>query len=168
MNLSSIIKSKKVVVTGSQRSGTTIAAKMIAEDCLLPHYDESFIHVDDVDSFEWMRDNRDAFVLQAPGLCHVAHKLGDDVQVIFMVRNFNDILDSCGRINWWEYNKIELEKYTKRDMGAIDSWEAKWIAWDAVQRDLCGGTDLHYDTLRGHDMWIDREQRREFSPKQTV
>lgn len=152
-----------ILVTGSQRSGTTIAGKIIAAETHLPYIDEAQFRVDDLASF--IRLAKKPGVYQAPGLCHVAHTLPYIDTVIFMTRSFDEIQRSVQRIEWGKYNNIERSKYTTRP-NPVTSWHMKWIVWDSIQRELCNGQDLEYHSLKDHPLWI--AERKNFTPKQTV
>jgi hypothetical protein len=98
---------KRIVVTGPQRSGTTITTKIISQ--LLhyeAHYEEEF-DVDDIIlfckilSFNSADQDLTGKVLQAPGLSSMMHFLGkSDVAVIFLFRDIAEIQESEIRINW--------------------------------------------------------------------
>ena len=126
-------KFKKIVVVGSQRSGTTIAAKMIADDLKYEYVDESWFHVKDALAFKnvilkgiWANPRIEQMVIQAPALTTQIHNLVDDeVLVIFMVRDKNDILKSkkkitggvcgtCGREYGFELNEKQRTKIFKK------------------------------------------------------
>ena len=116
----------KIVVVGSQRSGTTITAQMIAEDLEYKYIDEQQFATKDARLFRdvWLKENK--VVLQAPALTTQIHNLvNDEVLVIFMVRDKNDIIKSmnkitggvcgsCGREYGFELNETMRNKVLKK------------------------------------------------------
>jgi hypothetical protein len=90
----------RIVVTGPQRSGTTIAARMIANDTGHRYVDEVDFGVYDVEA--WRRTLEDeCVVVQCP---HMLKTILDapppDVYVVLMRRDINEIHASEERIGW--------------------------------------------------------------------
>ena len=80
-----------VLVTGPQRAGTTITARMIAHDTGLRYIDESaFAATDEV---RWRRvvKSSERAVIQCPGMARFCHEFGDrpDIAVAFCWRNLS-------------------------------------------------------------------------------
>ena len=166
---------KSILVTGPQRSGTTIAAKMIAQKSGLHYVDENLIKVDDLGLFFKLHDELDNYVMQAPGLSFICHRLPVDL-VVFMQRDGSDIQASEARINWYDkWNQYELEKYfyDGEIHGIHDSWETKYHTWTIYQKPLMDKNnkryfDLDYESLQSHPLWIDKPQRVNFKDRQTT
>src|SRR3990167_2553963 len=106
MNLEEILTkisgmdSPNVIVTGAQRSGTRIAAKIIAQETGLKYIDENDIEIDNLYLFFKAYIEEDDFVLHAPGLSHIIHELPQDCLFIWMRRPEKEIIDSIKRVNW--------------------------------------------------------------------
>ena len=90
---------KKIVVIGNQRSGTTFTAKYLAKALNFKYIDEDAIHVNVVPKFQ--KVFKDNVVLQAPAMSSYIHKLvSSEDLVVFMVRDWSDILISVQKKKW--------------------------------------------------------------------
>jgi len=156
----------RIVVTGPQRSGTRIAAKMIAADTGHTFVDEMEFAIKDVQAF---RDvlGREGIVAQSP---HMLKDLVDDpppgIFIVLMRRDLEQIHASERRIRWAEVfggNITELAKFglTEGDPAAV-----KYCYWDSHPKSV-PFMELEYDSLRSHPLWVSDEQRRDFGPLQT-
>ena len=121
---------KKIVVTGPQRSGTRIGAKMIAADTGHEFVDEAEFLIKDSDLFRQFLES-DGVVVQAP---HMLKDVVDDpppgIFIVLMRRDLDDIHASADRIGWTENfggNTTELKKFglTEGDSAAV-----KYEYWD--------------------------------------
>jgi hypothetical protein len=148
-----------ILVTGPQRSGTTIASHILAHELGYKHVDENDINIDDIEKAKNVVGLRPV-VLQAPGLCFAAHTLG--FTVVIMRRSVKDIQVSEKRIRW-PMEQYELKKYGL-EKGVIS--EVKYNNWDQNQKQHCVSFDLDYDSLSSHQFWIDPEQRKKFRDRQ--
>lgn len=157
----------KIVVTGPQRSGTRIGAKMIAADTGHAFVDEMEFAIKDVAAF-WEVLRRDNIVVQAP---HMLKDLVDDpppdIFVVLMRRDLDQIHASEQRIQWAEVyggNKTELARFglTEGDPAAV-----KYGYWDSHTKSV-PFLELEYEALRRHPLWVDDDQRRGFGPLQTA
>jgi hypothetical protein len=172
--LPTLRKFNKILVSGPQRSGTTIAAKMIAKDLGITFFDETRIKSWDKDDTINIIRYHPRFVLQCPGLCAWLHVLGafPDVLIVMMRRDIVDIIESERRINWqWAY--AEYEQYKKAFKDKAELWEPisayKYIVWEEVQRDQVKNyIELEYESLSDHPLWVPKEKRLGFEYKQTV
>ncbi|MGH9105582.1 MAG: hypothetical protein ACRDZX_07040 [Acidimicrobiales bacterium] len=156
----------KIVVTGPQRSGTRIAARMIAADTGHGFIDETEFLIKDSGLFrEVLR--RDRVVVQAP---HMLKDVVDDpppgIFVVLMRRDLERIHASERRIRWAEDlggNKTELGKFglTEGDPAAL-----KYTYWDAHGKRV-PYLELEYESLRAHPLFVPEGQRANFGPLQT-
>jgi hypothetical protein len=122
-----------ILVTGPQRSGTQIAARMIAEDTPLWYLDEQAFRAVDVDAWYDIVAEAGMQVIQCPGMCRFVHEFGDrdDLAVVLMRRSVEDIIASQQRIGW-RYEQLELARYGEIE-GPIA--EVKYWYWDKHQKD---------------------------------
>ena len=163
------IVGRKVLVTGPQRSGTTIAAKMIAEEFNLHYIDEEEIKIDDIQLFYSANRGRTSYVLQAPGLAFIAHRLPVDV-VVYMMRDIADIKKSEKRIDWAkDWNNSEANKYFMNNMAAS---AVKYYGWSEFQKPYMDKHnkqyfEIDYESLKEHPLWIDKVNRINFKARQT-
>jgi hypothetical protein len=166
--LDKVKKFSKILVTGPQRSGTTIVSRMLGNDLGRKVYDE----VGGVD-FELLLKQDGDIVMQSPHICYRIHHFAEkkDLAVIFMVRNMMDILRSQKRIEW-KGEKEETALYKQEFLNRLDYLNPICIirreAWDKYQFDvLPNAWMLKYDSLEKHPMWVPKEKRVRFSAKRT-
>lgn len=162
------IRWSNILVTGPQRSGTTIVAHALAQDLGLLYCDE-----DDIGWEEGSKNKEDIlrrtlaygidYVIQAPACAHICHTLPEDTVIVFMRRDVQDIKKSQKRIGW-AYEQIEMDKYPpKYHRGSIA--ETKYYYWESVQRGLIKYPyEIEYESLREHPLWV--EGRQEFTARQ--
>lgn len=158
----------KIVVSGPQRTGTTICTKMIAADtgheCLL---EESFSGENFWGDFEnlyktLLSDKK--VVCQVPSLSPYVHLLPENVAVIFMMRHSNDIRASEKRINWQDQQR-QLERYFRTEG---EAHHVKYEVWDKYQKPhIKNCFEIPYGSLEGHPLWIEKDKRKDFGPRQT-
>lgn len=167
-----------VLVTGPQRSGTRIAAKMCAADLGYEYVDERAIDIANlataIEVFE-----RGGTVLHAPGLCAESHLLWDPrllkvaTAVIVVRRHLDDIITSCKRINW--NAKGEIRKYRSRPEFApyltagahIAQWKYEvlhgyqWPIVNLITKDspFSFYYQIDYEDLSAHPLWFPKEER---------
>jgi len=159
----------RIVVTGPQRSGTTICGKIIAHDLNYRYVDEMGVSVRDIKRVMAMFDSGERFVLQCPALCRYVHHFANrmDTAVIMMRRPIAAIIASQERIDWTRrFEKEELSHYgvTTGPIAAV-----KYAYWDAVQRRVIRfAFEVRYEDLAGHPLWVDQADRKQFKPKQTA
>jgi predicted O-linked N-acetylglucosamine transferase (SPINDLY family) len=154
----------RIIVTGPQRAGTTIAAKIIASELnyrFVPEEEVGFESVEEL--FELYRTER-RFVVQGPCLCAYVHLLPG--AVVLMRRSVDEIVRSQDRIRW-SYEIFELNRYFATH-GPVA--QIKYDAWDRFQKPRLGerAFELDYHALAGHRLWIEQEQRGTFLPRQTT
>lgn len=156
----------RIVVTGPQRSGTRVAAQMIATDTGHAFVDEMEFLIKDEALFRQVLQ-RDNIVVQAP---HMLKDMVDDpgpgVFVVLMRRSLDDIHASADRIRWVEElggNRTELAKFglTEGDSAAI-----KYEYWDSHEKSV-PFLELEYNSLSRHPLYVPPDQRKNFGPLQT-
>lgn len=155
----------KVMVTGPQRSGTTICAKMLASDLSLVFVDEREFYVSNIGMLEEIL-RRGRVVVQAPVMAHLCHEF-PDLHIVFMRRDVNELVASQERINWGADNeRSEKGHYIKKfGIDYADNYkisELKYKIWEEIQKPTLGerASELEYDSLSVHPMWIDRTGRK--------
>jgi hypothetical protein len=157
---------KKIVVTGPQRSGTRIGAKMIAADTGHQFVDEAEFLIKDSALFrEFLQ--RDDVVLQAP---HMLKDVVDDpppgIFVVLMRRPLGEIHASAVRIGWTENfggNTTELKKF---GLTEGDSATVKYEYWDSHDKSA-PFLEVPYESLKQHPMYVAEDQRKTFGHWQT-
>jgi hypothetical protein len=156
----------KIIVTGPQRSGTRICAKMIAHDTGHKYIDEREIYVDSLYWLQQLFRSDHRFVVQCPAVCRHVHMFSaDDTAIILMRRDIRDILASQQRIDWsWE--QVELIQYDRRE-GVIA--EVKYQFWGEYQRQrIAHAFEVEYESLAAYPLWVPKHLRRGFRADQTT
>jgi hypothetical protein len=156
---------KKILVTGPQRSGTTIASKIISHELGLTWLKEESVEVDRLDLFFKIHFSAANYVLQAPGVCHLCHVLPVDA-IVFMWRASKDIKESVDRIGWMKHNRYECEKYYKL-RGDAPSWLIKKKIYRTFQvHNIRNPFTISYQSLRDHQFYVQPEVRKGFHCRQ--
>jgi hypothetical protein len=157
---------ERIVVTGPQRSGTTIAGRMIATDTGHRYVDEGEFGVYDVNRWRQVL-TATRIVVQCP---HMLKVIVDDppagVFVVLMRRDLAEIHASERRIRWEEDmrgNTRELERF---GLTHGDSARLKYEYWDSHPRPPWH-LELAYESLCGHPMYVTPDERASFGRKQT-
>jgi hypothetical protein len=160
---------RTVIVTGPQRSGTTVSGKIISEILGWEYVDEVDFGWEDKDRLkDYIR--KGGSVIQAPCFASCCHEFSEDAFIVFMIRPISEILESQKRISW-EYSDHELEWNVRRYFKSLPSRfttpsEAKYYVWDIYQKDIITDYyELDYSDLKGHR--FHRSDRSHFGGKQT-
>ncbi len=167
----------KIVVTGPGRSGTTIAAKIIADELGYKFVDEMWFSAALFDMFQVLISHpRRKMVVHAPCLSARIHEVGDrdDVAVILMRRNIKDILESQKHTLTFKkedipgqfvrcdegWKQFRLKQY-KLAGSIISEPQVVYNYWDTFQKDkIKNQFELDYEDLRFHPLWIAKPERR--------
>ena len=167
-------KYNHIIVTGPQRSGTRIAAQMIAKDTDYTYIDEMDIYGSSIAMLiDKMHKNKHT-VAQCPQLSNIAHMWPKDVFIIFMIRKIEDIINSQKRINWglWEVMEKQNYRHTNLNM-SLPIANIKYMYWYSHQKPALvkqghnNFLELEFETLKNHPMWIDKPQRTNFQWNET-
>ena len=159
---------KRIIVTGPHRSGTTIAAEMIAADTGHEAVRE--------EAFLFYREDmlhglmaRDGIVVQCPALFDRMPDLTDpDTAIVLMRRPLSEleasrarmfVPGSTERFSAEEQNRAQLARLGATDGDAAAIKYARWADWIAEGR-IHHPVEVAYDALRAHPMWVSPEQRR--------
>lgn len=157
-------KYKRILVSGPQRSGTRICARMISKDTGYQYIDESTFKIVDLDKFNDIVKYDENIVIHCPGIAHVIEQYSSsDNLIIFMHRNVDDILASQKRIGWGDTE--ELLKY-KKSAGIIS--DIKYDYWKEQKQKIINWLEIEYETLKTHPLWINKELRVNFGSLQTT
>jgi hypothetical protein len=167
----------KILVTGPQRSGTRIAAKIIADDISYQYVDERDFVVDNQELFDEILSSADKLVIQCPGMCHCIEQYAvSGTLIVMMIRAIPDIIASENRVEWINGPYHEYEKY------GIDILKARFLRrhhndkisvrkyqhWRTYQKGKIRHLlELEYESLSYHRLWIPKEQRLHFTAEQT-
>ena len=168
-------KFDKIVITGPGRSGTTIAAKIIADELKYKFVDEAWFSGTFFEIFEVLiSEPRRKMVVQAPCLSHRLHEIGDrdNVAIVLMRRDIDDILESSKHTLTFNekiipdaftvcderWRKFCLSKYNVTE-GCLP--QIVYDYWDNYQKDkIKHSFELEYLDLKNHPLWIKKPERR--------
>lgn len=155
-----------VLVAGPQRSGTTIAAKILAQDLGWLCVDETEIGVSSLAGLMEALTAEGRSVVQGPCFSAIVHWIDlPRCGVVFMRRPLSDIRASEARIGWQGNYVLELRNYfTNGCLPAV-----RYRAWDQNQRHAMKVPywEVDYDSLSRHPLWIAKDDRQHFTAKQT-
>lgn len=151
-----------ILVSGPQRSGTRIGAKILAHELGYEYVDENDIGIDSLNRLCHAITNLNKVVIQCPALARYVHLLASErVAAVFMIRDVRDIIASQERIGW----KSVLPELLRYDRTEGEPCIAKYAFWQQVKGEHC--YSLEYESLSGHPLWVDKELRKNFGPLQT-
>jgi len=155
----------KILVTGPQRSGTRICARMIAHDTGYRYVDEKEIAVGHPELLKALCAAEHGFVVQCPALCHCVHEFSaDDTLIILMRRKIEDIIASQERIKW-KNEQDQLQRHYGGVRGPISVIRYKF--WEEHQRPKVKYfLEIEYESLLAHPLWVPKELRANFAPDQ--
>jgi hypothetical protein len=157
----------RILVTGPQRAGTQITARMIAHDTGHKFRGENAFFTDSLNAlWELLRTSRNVSV-QCPALCRYVHILAANdpgILVVMCIRDRKEIAQSQARIRW-AWGQPELIRYGRLEGSQFD---AKYSFWNNFQKDALKGQgmEVRYDSLSNHPLWIPAEDRKDFEPRQ--
>lgn len=169
-------KFSKILVTGPQRSGTRIGAKIIAYETGHTYIDENEFEINNCLLFKEMLSKHNV-VLQCPGMCYNIHSYSDeDTLIILMVRAIADIIESEERIGWRtgpysEYENYGIRRkvakyYRGRNLKPIS--EIKYKFWNDYQKErIKHYVELDYEFLNSHPLWVSKKERNNWNASQT-
>ena len=184
MSLKEIIQQAKgfstVLVTGPQRSGTTITGKILSKELGYEYIDEFDFDVHNLEKFNHCL-HRKNIVVQCPALMHLIHTIyreKDNVFVVVTKRGVKDVMLSEKRIGWnIKDEPIERNKYLNDEVlsSYVPNRNApvstiKYTVWENYQSTMIDNNHWvysHYDYLKGHPWFVTKEKRIHFRPKQT-
>jgi len=158
---------ERVLVTGPQRSGTRIAAKIIANDLGYKYVDEDEFGVYDIARFLGIYEQQTNIVIQCPSMSRYAHLFNHEgTFIVFMMRDVAEIIASQKRINWTA-DKEERRRYgnvkDERPISVI-----KYDYWERVQKPMTlKYLEMNYNDLSTSHLWISKANRLKFTAKQT-
>ena len=158
---------RRILVTGPQRSGTTIAGRMIASDTGHRYIDEAEFGVYDVDAWRELL-TLDDVVIQCPHMFKPAlDEARIDVLVVLMRRDLEAIHASESRISWedtYRGNSAELAVF---GLSAGSSAAIKYQYWESRPKPP-SYLELPYEVLADHPLFVPAGKRASFGRKDTA
>jgi len=162
-----------IVVSGPHRSGTTICAKMIAQDTGFEFYPEEAFGPDNVKAWQELVVSATSGVIQCPSMCYRLQLAGqyDDVAIVFVMRNLIDI-EMSQRLVGWTFDGFYKNRYRaelavyRQESGSLA--QIKHEEWTSQKLMIKHPFEVEYEDLSDHPLWIPRAQRVDFGPRQTA
>ena len=171
----------KIIVTGPQRSGTNICARMIAHDIGHTFLAEQAVGINRLIKLMECLEHPKPVVIHGPAFSRYVHCL-KGAFVVVMLRDTQDIYRSQERIRWyggedelaryrgsWIWDDIRgafraLLKDPDRAVAPIKYW-----FWHHIQKPRLPGSylEVEYESLASHPMWVPKELRVDFVAHQT-
>jgi len=157
---------KRIWVTGPQRSGTSITARMIAHDTGYAYQDGVPINKLRVEGLRRKQGSREGVVIQCPFAARNIDQIveGDDqALVVFVYRNTDDIVKSQERIHWLDSK--ELDRYPGSTFKTLA--KDKYAYWESVTRErVAHWHQVEYDVdLPCHPLWVGKQGRAGWEPR---
>ena len=146
---------RQIIVTGPQRSGTTIAAVILADDLKLTFVDE----VDFVPGQQYSNH-----VIQSPTALDnyvLFHHMYPKAEFVFVKRAKSDIITSMKRIEWCMDDVNDWEQFVS------DYIDTQNTRWKQLKDYLPSQTsEIPYEALKGHRLFVQQDARLNFTAKQ--
>ncbi len=163
---------KRILVTGPQRSGTRITAKIIAHDTEYEYVDENAFDSTNVEEFK-NQVKREQVIIQCPAMAYIIHEFSTaDTLIVFMRRPLEDIVMSQGRVQWSWWNKKMFRNYPKFKYKRLDRYTWCRLVYSHFEKEQRSKikqlVEINYKSLSQHPLWIDKEGRVKFLAKQTI
>lgn len=188
MNFCSLKKYDKLIVTGPQRSGTRIAAKIIAEELEWDFFDEARVDIGDINMIRsFIKSGLNQTVLQCPSFSHRCHETPDNVGIVFMKRDPDHIRESDARRVGRQGNYVRFSVKAKRfgpPLSVLENIyyryyrlfsipkdlqyfkfapEIAYKIWEEKQKpNMNNYYELNYEDLDYHSLWLDKSVRKRF------
>jgi hypothetical protein len=107
----------KILVTGVQRSGTTIAAYMLAKALEYKFVDENEFHAHNIEEFNSVMNTDEKCVIQCPALLHYIKRFDSSALVVVMDRDKEDVIASMNKHNWFnDHGLFEYRHYSEEPL----------------------------------------------------
>jgi len=152
------------VVSGPQRAGTTICAKMLALDLGLEFLSEAWLEGGrPVQTLNRILVGHDRFVIQAPGPSRHLHKLAlRGAFVVWMRRDMADIVASQERVKWDDTSQLRAYDAQQGPIAQV-----KLDFWRQRQRgQIEHAFEIEYESLTVHPLWVPKEDRADWHERQ--
>ena len=161
-----------IIVTGCQRSGTTIMTRIICNDLGYSfHQDDEFDpNLEGVNRINLLiRHGITKIAIQSPVFLYMyddIYHIIPNIHFIGMKRDTEDIIRSMRRINWMgevQEHYWNWESYLRIHVSHMNEM------WEGLKANLPpdSWTEIVYQSLESHPLFIPKELRTEFTDRQT-
>ena len=157
-----------IIVTGCQRSGTTITTHILAQELGCTVIDE-FHFRPDSNGLLKLNDMIDNGITNFIVLCHDAvympiqifHRC-PDLHWVGVTRKRDDIIKSMERVHWCQDDFINWKEFIHDH---VNHMRQLWGVTKSILPDSAW-TELKYESLKEHPLFIPKNQRENFTVKQ--
>ncbi len=163
-------------MTGPQRSGTTIAAHIIAKYIKVKYIDEDDIGVgteEHFDLFKKQLDDPTPKVIQCPDLSYRIHEVGqrNDLIVVWMIRDVEEIVASQKRIHWEQCEAAKRFYYRQAFPDYVNGLKPlatiTYEIWILEQREkIKHKWEIPYNYLKQFPEFVKKDKRQYFGARQ--
>lgn len=149
---------RRIFVTGPQRSGTTICARIIQEETSFRYIDEEDFGIHLPGELIAFLGEDERIVVQCPGVSRWIHEIATNGDiVIWMRRPTEEILASQKRINWSTANERAKYRDIIHDFSRPIS-EIKNEYWVQQRRVVPKYLEVTYESLTNHKLFIQNRE----------
>jgi len=154
---------RMVVVSGAQRSGTHIMAKILALELGWTYLPDTEYNTGDNGDWAKYVLEGDGIAIHCPHMSHMLHLVPDDVAVVYMYRPLDEIEESFARVNPGEVSCCKNEQmlfYSQiRGVHGLQTGKV-WTKirndyWEILQRVVLDGRgfSFNYHDLEDHPLF---------------
>ena len=172
-----LMKYRAVVVSGCQRSGTHIMAKIIGAELGWRYLTDNDYDVDNFNGWAKAVLGGHHIAIQCPHMTHILHLVPPDVAVVYMLRPASEITESFMRVNPGTVQASQAYQmlfYSTMPGVDGDQDDIKWIRvrdmyWQGYQSVVLNGRgfSFQYHDLEEHPMFYKKHQRKGWTMNQT-
>jgi hypothetical protein len=157
-----------IIITGCHRSGTTIAAHILGQELGCAVIDD-LQFMPDKEHFDKLRVMIDNDITKFIVLCHSALQIPVHIFHVFpelhwvgITRKKEDIINSMKRIHWCKNDFTNWHQFLNDH---VNHTRQLWgVAKSILPKE--NWTELKYESLKEHPLFIPKEQRENFTVKQ--
>jgi hypothetical protein len=154
-----------VFVTGPQRSGTTICARIIADESGLTYVDEEDFGIHD--GLQDYLKGKTGLVVQCPAMARWIHEIaGKDDLVVWMRRFTQAVIKSQQRVNWDDSKERAKYKDVPHLNTARPIVEIKNEYWRMQRKEIANYTEVRYESLHKYNLFVPTGKRTKFGVRQ--
>jgi len=166
--LGGLAQYRKIVVTGPQRSGTHITARILADIFNIEYIEERTFGFKSFFKMKVLLVTKAHYSIQAPAVMHKVWELSNDIAIVVCVRKLKDIIASQNKIGWTRrFARLEKNKFKDIDGLDMDQCVAR-VKYDYAEKMKDDRTFfVKREILVEHPLWVPAEQRTNFRLKQT-
>ncbi len=160
-----------IFVSGMQRSGTTICARMIQWDLKISTCYWAGVKTDRIERYfnnpNYLFTKYNPLLLHSPGPSHCIHEYtAEDVAIIWMKREVEDVMASAKKVPW-NPTRRAFSAYgikTGSVLGIENKvkalYHAKQNYWEKTQKfQIKNWYEVEYESLAEHPLWLGKEDR---------